>query len=712
MSNLVVDNEILKHEWDYKKNEDVDINKVTLGSNKKVWWKCDKGHEWQAIISSRSIYKTGCPYCSNKKILAGYNDLVTINYNLSLEWDYKKNKLDPKIISPNSHEHVWWKCSKCGFEWNAEIKSRNQGVGCPECGKKKFVRTRINNSIQKRGSLASSYPYIANQWNYDKNENLNPDKVTPYSSKKVWWKCDKGHEWQTTISSRTSNNSGCPYCKNETQTSFAEQTLFYYLKKTFKDVYNRYLIENQEIDIYLPKYLIGIEYDGARFHNNVSSIQREQKKYQVLKSNKIKLIRIREYYNEKYNIDSADYYLGYSNNQKNKNLNNIVSDMFDLISKIINKKITTDINIDRDRNEIYNLYVLSEKENSLLLKKPEVCKYWNYDKNGLLTPDKVPAGSSKRVWWKCEHGHEWQSIISSRTSKSDCPFCLNQKVLKGFNDIKTTNPDLMIEWDLSKNKIKPEEVTSGSNRKVWWTCSKCGFEWNAIINSRVRGNGCPNCMKDKISKSQKEVGLKKYGSLQKNYPNLLDEWDYKKNKELDPNKITSSAKYKVWWKCSKCGHEWNAWIADRTQGKGCPECGKIKMIQKRIANQIDIKGSLYDNNIKLAKEWNYAKNKELNPKIVTPNSNKKVWWTCSKCGFEWEAIISSRNNGASCPKCTNHIKRRVAQYDKENNLINKYNSIFEASKSTGIHTTSISNVCKGISKTAGKYIWKYVEDKK
>ena len=270
----------------------------------------------------------------------------------------------------------------------------------------------------------------------------------------------------------------------------------------------------------------------------------------------------------------------------------------------------------------------------------------------------------------------------------------------------------MIEWDLSKNKIKPEEVTSGSNRKVWWTCSKCGFEWNAIINSRVRGNGCPNCMKDKISKSQKEVGLKKYGSLQKNYPNLLDEWDYKKNKELDPNKITSSAKYKVWWKCSKCGHEWNAWIADRTQGKGCPECGKIKMIQKRIANQIDIKGSLYDNNIKLAKEWNYAKNKELNPKIVTPNSNKKVWWTCSKCGFEWEAIISSRNNGASCPKCTNHIKRRVAQYDKENNLINKYNSIFEASKSTGIHTTSISNVCKGISKTAGKYIWKYFEDKK
>ena len=327
-----------------------------------------------------------------------------------------------------------------------------------------------------------------------------------------------------------------------------------------------------------------------------------------------------------------------------------------------------------------------------------------------MTPDKVRAGSSKRVWWKCEYGHEWQAIISSRTEKSDCPFCLNQKVLKGFNDIQTTNPDLITEWDYKKNKIKPEEITSGSNRKVWWKCSKCGHEWNAVVNSRVRGNGCPKCMKDKISKSQKEVGLKKYGSLQKNYPSLLTEWDYKKNKELDPERITSSAKYKVWWKCSKCGYEWNAWIADRTQGKGCPECGKIKMIQKRVANQIDINGSLYDNNNKLAKEWNYDKNGELNPKNVTSKSNKKVWWKCPKCGYEWEAVISSRNNGAGCPNCTNHIKHRVAQYDKNYNLIKKYDSIFEASKSTGIHTTSISNACKGIAKTAGKYYWKYLDD--
>ena len=166
MSNLLKDNKKLLNEWCFEKNKDIDINKITLGSNKKVWWICSKGHEWQALISSRTLSNAGCPYCSNRKTLSGFNDLVTLNYNLSLEWNYKKNQINPKCISPNSHEHVWWKCSNCGYEWNAEIKSRNQGAGCPECSKKKFIKTRINNSICNNGSLSSNYPNISNQWNY------------------------------------------------------------------------------------------------------------------------------------------------------------------------------------------------------------------------------------------------------------------------------------------------------------------------------------------------------------------------------------------------------------------------------------------------------------------------------------------------------------------------------------------------------------------
>ena len=62
--------------------------------------------------------------------------------------------------------------------------------------------------------LAANYPEIAKQWNYDKNGALTPWDVTIGSSRKVWWKCSLGHEWEAVVGDRARNNSGCPYCAN------------------------------------------------------------------------------------------------------------------------------------------------------------------------------------------------------------------------------------------------------------------------------------------------------------------------------------------------------------------------------------------------------------------------------------------------------------------------------------------------------------------
>lgn len=35
---------------------------------------------------------------------------------------------------------------------------------------------------------------------------------TKYSSQKVWWRCDLGHEWRTAINTRTGLGMGCPEC--------------------------------------------------------------------------------------------------------------------------------------------------------------------------------------------------------------------------------------------------------------------------------------------------------------------------------------------------------------------------------------------------------------------------------------------------------------------------------------------------------------------
>ncbi|MES0397537.1 MAG: zinc-ribbon domain-containing protein [Syntrophobacteria bacterium] len=55
-------------------------------------------------------------------------------------------------------------------------------------------------------------------------------------------------------------------------------------------------------------------------------------------------------------------------------------------------------------------------------------------------------------------------------------------------------------------------------------------------------------------------------------------------------------------------------------------------------------------NPELAKQWHPKKNGRLTPQDVTPNSDKKAWWTCGS-GHEWKATISNRNRGRGCPCC-------------------------------------------------------------
>ena len=103
-------------------------------SAKRVWWKCSKGHEWQACLSHRNK-GSGCPYCSGRYAIKGDNDLQTVNPTLANDWNFEKNDgLTPMDVLPNSNKKVWWKCSE-GHEWQARIADRNKGRGCPICRK-------------------------------------------------------------------------------------------------------------------------------------------------------------------------------------------------------------------------------------------------------------------------------------------------------------------------------------------------------------------------------------------------------------------------------------------------------------------------------------------------------------------------------------------------------------------------------------------------
>ena len=536
-------NPTLAEEWNHEKNNGLTPKDVTANSSKKVWWMCSKGHEWETSIVHRNNGDR-CPYCSGQKVLTGYNDLLTINPIIAEEWNYEKNNgLTPTDVTANSSKKAWWKCQN-GHEWQARIDSRNIGNGCPYCSGRYAVKGE--------NDLQAINPILAKEWNYEKNHGLTPLDVTPKSNKIVWWICSKGHEWQATIFNRN-KGVGCPVCNSERNTSFPEYVIAYYLAKNGLEVIHSYREKGYELDIYIPSRQVAIEYDGGIWHKNRT--KKDLEKNFKCKKDGIKLYRLREDLLP-LNDSSIDYVV----QKGQKDLPEILEEV---LSEIIGMHV--DINLEKDAIDIENLREYTEKESSLLFSNPEVAKEWNYEKNGNLKPEHFAANSNKKVWWKCNRGHEWQANIDNRNKGRKCPYCAGKKVLAGYNDLQTINPTLAQEWNCEKNgDLKPENFTANSSEKVWWKCSK-GHEWQACIAHRNKGSGCPYC--------SGRYAIEGENDLQTVNPSLAKEWNYEKNDGLTPMDVLPNSNKKVWWKCSE-GHEWQARIADRNKDRGCPICRK------------------------------------------------------------------------------------------------------------------------------------------
>ena len=192
--------------------------------------------------------------------------------------------------------------------------------------------------------LAHINPYIAKEWNYEKNGNKIPQKYTCKSGIKVWWKCEKGHEWKTSISNR-SRGDGCPKCNSGIRTSFPEQAIYFYVKKIYPDAVNRctdVLPNGMEIDIFIPSINVGIEYDGSVWHESDKALEKEVKKYIECKRNDIFLIRVKEKGGNA-RENSCDVMLRIDDSFNNE----AYSSLFMQLSKYI--KIPNEIDVKNDR---------------------------------------------------------------------------------------------------------------------------------------------------------------------------------------------------------------------------------------------------------------------------------------------------------------------------------------------------------------------------
>ena len=206
----------LNDERDYKKNVPLKPDQFGVGSDFSVWWKCAKGHSWNAVISSRANQRlVGCPYCKRRRPTKT-NNLKATQPDIAKEWHESKNcGRSPEQFLPQSSQKVWWRCAKHhDHEWEASISNRvgsgaRQGTGCPICFK---TAPHKRKPISFDKSVAATHPELARDWHPKKNLGISASDLTPGSNQKVFWRCKRGHVWEATVKNRV-NGRGCPDCK-------------------------------------------------------------------------------------------------------------------------------------------------------------------------------------------------------------------------------------------------------------------------------------------------------------------------------------------------------------------------------------------------------------------------------------------------------------------------------------------------------------------
>ena len=630
-------------EWDYENNHEVKPESITLGSCKKVYWKCAVcGHHWPAAPKDR-LHGNGCPQCAitnlRKKRIQEKGSFASNYPEKALDWDYEKNgNLLPNQVLAGSNEYVYWKCHKCEHEWYSKICTMVKSTyGCIECAKKEWSLKRFGTE-----PITITHPHLVEEWEWSENGELTPDDITAHDTRThIHWICPKGHQWTKTASYRINYKAGCPICGQEKHTSFPEQAIFYYFRPIVHTE-SRYIYKGMEIDIYFPDFKLAVEYDGIHYHSSEKALQREQKKNLKLASEGISLLRIKES-NENRIVGNTIYIT------PSKNYDSL-SFAIQHILNVLHISRDIDMDLERDRISIYNLYITQEKENSICVTHPNVAKQWDSEKNGRINPEYIRSTSNKKFYWRCENNHSWSATVYSRCKGHGCPYCLGKKVIEGENDLQSQNPSLALEWNYEKNgNLKPNEITVNNPKRVYWKCAVCGYEWLTSVANRNTGTGCPKCADKQRTNTKRATIVKKKGSFAEKYPKLMKEWDTEKNAGIDPYKLPSGAHIEVYWICPICNHSWPALINNRVKGRGCPECYKRENGFNQQKRAVEKKGPFTISHPHLVLDW--SDKNDRNPNEFTAGSGYRAIWKCHHCGYEWPSPIFKRTGGHKCPKC-------------------------------------------------------------
>jgi DNA-directed RNA polymerase subunit RPC12/RpoP len=206
-----------------QRNANVDPFRIGERSGTNLWWRCSTcHHEWKSAPHERAK-GGGCPVCaiqrrteSNSRVRRE-RSLAIKRPDLLAELHRTLNpRVDPYALGAGSGQKVWWCCSKCGSEWQADPAGRARGSRCPACGRRRMANavSKAKRQVSPERSIARNRPQLALELHPTRNRDLDPLDVAAYSNRLLWWLCPGcGNAWEASPKSRR-RLAACPSCRS------------------------------------------------------------------------------------------------------------------------------------------------------------------------------------------------------------------------------------------------------------------------------------------------------------------------------------------------------------------------------------------------------------------------------------------------------------------------------------------------------------------
>lgn len=561
--------------------------------------------------------------------------------SLVAEWHQGKNRVAPAEVRHRSARRFFWRCARDRTHvWQETARGRTvDDRGCPFCRGKRAGRG---------SSLADKRPDLAREWHPTKNGSVTPRTVLPGSGRQAFWRCPVGrdHVWLAGVSARVLGR-GCPFCaglrvsRTNSVAGVARLAREWHPTKngklTPRDVTRgsgRYVWWRCRRD---PKHVWRTRV-SARKTTGCPHCPRSRSA--LLPSVAAAAPHLcREWHPTRNLLTPNDVSLGSARRVWWKCPKGPDHEW--------QSPVATRARPGAGCPFCFGMRV--SVTNSLARVAPEIAAQWHPTKNA-CQPDQVVAGSNQRFWWKCPRGpdHEWQERCEVRAlRKTGCPFCGNRR-LSVTNSLAVL-PEIARQWHPSKNgRLTPAKVVQGSSVKRWWRCD-AGHSYRASPHLRVnRKKGCPRCAVRRGAARMLETKLGEW-SLADDAA-LAAQWDWERNGDLSPDRVTRHSSREVFWRCQKDPeHRWKAAPGNRSRGGGCPFC-----TNQRVTSTNSLAALFPD----VAKSWHPTRNGKRTPCDVVATSHHRAFWRCEH-GHIWGTAVRNRTRlGHGCPTCARLARRK------------------------------------------------------